>query len=142
MPAFGLVEYCRISCDVTLDYDDSMIMRRMHRERSSTHQALGNIISRRELNQRAWISDPDVFFLRKKNCKLTAEQKQTLAETDALLGGVFLTSDDPGAYTDSMKEQYKHFRHLTEATDVHVRDTDGGTVIQYHLDDEDHQLLI
>ena len=104
--------------------------------------AMSNIVTRRELNHRAYISDPDVFFLRTKKCRLTSEQKIQLASMDALLGGVFLTSDDPGTYTDEMKRQYKELRHLTEADQVHVRDTDGGTVISYHLDEEDHEILI
>ena len=39
MPAFGLVDYCRVSCDVGLDWDDVWYMRLFHRERVSTKQA-------------------------------------------------------------------------------------------------------
>ena len=79
MPAFGLVDYCRVSCDVSLDWDDVWYMRLFHRERVSTKQAIKNTLFRRQLNGRAYGSDPDVFFLREENCKLTAEQKRTLA---------------------------------------------------------------
>lgn len=34
MPAFGIVDYCRIGCDVGLDWDDVWYMRLFHRERS------------------------------------------------------------------------------------------------------------
>ena len=64
MPAFGLVDYCRVSCDVGLDWDDVWYMRLFHRERVSTKQALNNTVFRRQLNGRAYGSDPDVFFLR------------------------------------------------------------------------------
>ena len=78
MPAFGIADYCRVGCDVGLDWDDVWYMRLFHRERVSTKQSIGNTIFRRQLNGRAYGSDPDVFFLREENCKLTAQQKQTL----------------------------------------------------------------
>ena len=70
-------------------------MRLFHRERVSTKQAIGNTIFRRQLNGRAWLSDPDVFFLREENLRLTAEQKRKLAQVNALLGGVLLTPARP-----------------------------------------------
>ena len=51
----------------------------------------------------------------------------------ALLGGVFLTSDDPSSYTEEMKHKYRYYRHLTEA-DVTLVRTDKGTLIEYFLD--------
>ena len=118
MPAFGLVDYCRISCDVTLDWNDKLYMQIVHRERPSTKQAVGNIISRRQLNGRAYLSDPDVFFLREENCRLTEEEKTELAKLDALLGGAWLTSDDPGSYTADMRRNYWLIRRYTEAQNV------------------------
>ena len=59
MPAFGLVDYCRVSCDVGLDWDDVWYMRLFHRERVSTKQAINNTLFRRQLNGRAYGSDPD-----------------------------------------------------------------------------------
>lgn len=99
MPAFGLVDYCRISCDVGSDWDDKPYMRLFHRERVSTKQAVGNTIFRRQLNGRTYLNDPDVFFLREENIKLSSKQKDKLARVNALLGGVLLTSDDPARYT-------------------------------------------
>lgn len=39
MPAFGLVDYCRIGCDVGLDWDGSFIMKMAHR-RAHLHKAI------------------------------------------------------------------------------------------------------
>ena len=135
MPAFGLVEYCRISCDVGLDWNDIPPMRIIHRERVSTKQAIGNTVYRRELNGRAYLSDPDVFFLRKENCRLNPLQKEELATVNALLGGVFLTSDNPSTYSEEMREQYRKYRHLSHAEVLHVH-TDQGFHITYRLDGE------
>ncbi|MCH4206514.1 MAG: hypothetical protein LKF53_09030 [Solobacterium sp.] len=52
---------------------------------------------------------------------------------DALLGNVFLISDDPGRYTDEMIRKYKEARHLSEAEVLHVRN-DNGIAIEYELD--------
>lgn len=134
MPAFGLVEYCRISCDVSLDWDDRLPMRFLHRERNSTKHAIGNMLSRRALNGRAYLSDPDVFFLRTENCRLTKEQKMMLAKTGALLGDVWLTSDDPSSYTEEMKQEYHALRRLTNAQNIHASQENGHWVIHYTLD--------
>jgi alpha-galactosidase len=66
MPAFGIADYCRISCDVSLDEDDKWFMHGFHRERVSTTNAITNIYTRNQLNRHAYMSDPDVFFLRTK----------------------------------------------------------------------------
>lgn len=136
MPAFGRVDYCRVSCDVGLDWDDKLYMRCFHRERVSTKQALGNTIFRRQLNGRAYISDPDVFFLRENNLKLTQSQKMLLAKVNALLGGVLLTSDDTSSYSDSQREKYQSILHLADAEEVSV-DVDERR-ISYMLDGEKH----
>lgn len=138
MPAFGVVDYCRISCDVSLDWDDVWYMKCFHRERTSTKQAIGNILSRRELNNRAYGSDPDVFFLRDENTKLTTQEKDDLAILDALLGNVFLISDNPGNYTKEMKEKYKKYRALSKAKVLSVKDT----TITYELDGKQESVTL
>ena len=145
MPAFGVVDYCRIGCDVGLDWDDVWYMRLFHRERISTRQSIGNTIFRRQLNGRAYGSDPDVFFLREENCKLTAAQKTTLATVNALFSGILLTSDDPGRYTPAMRQQYAAVRDIAEnAQDVQVNaDAGNGAVeIGYTLHGERHSIQV
>lgn len=133
MPTFGLVEYSRIGCDVSLDWDDVFYMRFFHRERVSTKNAIINIINRRQLNGNVFMNDPDVFFIRQDNIKLTPQQKDDLAKLQALLGGVFLTSDNPSTYTAQMIAKYKEYRKLANAvvTKVHINQ---GIDITYALD--------
>ena len=118
MPAFGRVDYCRVSCDVGLDWDDKWLMRLIHRERVSTKQAVSNTLFRRQLNGRAYWSDPDVFFLREDNLSLTRKQKLLLARVNALLGGVLLTSDDPAAYGEAQRKIYRELLRLRRAGQV------------------------
>ncbi len=135
MPAFGLVDYCRVSCDVSMDWDDVWYMRLFHRERVSTKQAINNTLFRRQLNGRAYGIDPDVFFLREENCKLTAEQKRTLATVNALLGNVFLSSDMPSRYTQAQRDEYRRLRTLFEhAAQVQAEVENDRLYIQYLLD--------
>ena len=130
MPAFALVDYCRVSCDVGLDWDDVWYMRLFHRERVSTRQAIGNTVFRRQLGGRAYLSDPDVFFLRDENIKLTPEQKDKLARVNALLGGVLLTSDNPAQYGPAAREQYRSLREMDQAEEIRV-DADQGLTVVY-----------
>ena len=137
MPAFGLVDYCRIGGDVGLDWDDKPIMRIIHRERVSTKLTLMNTIFRRELDGRAHGNDPDVFFLRDNNIRLTAEEKLYLATVNALFGSVWFTSDNLSAYTPDKVQQYRTLARLrAEASDISV---DPETLaVSYTLDGVRH----
>lgn len=134
MPAFGLVDYCRISCDVGLDWDGSWLMRQTHRERVSTRQAIANTVFRRQLNGRAWLSDPDVFFLRDDNIKLTEEEKTTLATVNALFGGMLLCSDNMGQYGEKALAAYRRTLETRDAENIRVEADEPGVVsISYEL---------
>ncbi len=120
MPAFGITDYCRISCDVGLDWDGKGIMKYIHRERVSTRQAIGNAIFRRQLNGRAFGSDPDVFFLRDENLDLSEEDRELLAASCALFGTILLNSDDMSLYTEEKKRAWEKVQKIRSAGDVRV----------------------
>ncbi|MBQ4425005.1 MAG: alpha-galactosidase [Lachnospiraceae bacterium] len=139
MPAFGLVDYCRISCDVGLDWNDKGIMKYIHRERVSTKQAVENTIFRRQLNGRAYGSDPDVFFLREENLKLTSDEKKLVAITAALFSTILLNSDDMSKYGEKQKKAWEKIRKIRTAEDIRVEnryDEEGQRhlAVQYTLD--------
>jgi alpha-galactosidase len=141
-PAFGKVEYCRVGCDVGLDWNDTKLMQITHRERVSTKQSIEDTVFRRQLTRRAFMGDPDVFFLREQNCKLTPEEKEKLYTANALLGGFLLTSDALNTYTEEQKAQFSAVRRLAEeAKDVRV-DADDGVMLHYSLDEQPHTLRI
>ena len=141
VPAFGLVDYCRVSCDVGLDWNDVPYMRLIMRERVSTRNAIWNDIFRRQLNGRAYLSDPDVFFLRDDNIKLTEEVKLKLAQVCGVFGGVFLTSDDMSKYTEEKKKTYRELRKLMHAQDVKVENADTLR-FTYTVDGEKREVTI
>ena len=102
---FGRADYCRIGCDVGLDWDDKPHMRLLHRERVSTRNSLANTYGRAPLDGRAFGCDPDVFFLR-DDVKLTQGQRDELLFADADLGSVFLTSDDMGSWSEFARARF------------------------------------
>lgn len=113
--AFGKVEFCRIGCDMTLDFDDKPYMRLAHNERPSTKNTMIDTVFRRQLSGRAFINDPDVFLLRDTNTKLSAEEKKKLAFVNALCGGLLFTSDNCGEYSEEAKQVFEQALALRDA---------------------------
>ena len=109
--AFGRVDFCRIGCDVALKWEEGFIGRIVCSELPSTIRTLNNTIFRRHLNGRAFVNDPDVFFLRDYNIKLTEEQRLIIADVNKLFGGVLFVSDDVARYSerslDNLKSVFK-----------------------------------
>ena len=125
-PAFGVVDYCRIGCDASLDWENTYLMRQVNREVVSTRNAIGDIYYRRQLDGRAFLNDPDVFFLRRDNIKLTDEQKDMHAKICAQYGSFLLTSDNMGTYdADQLAsyEEYKRIWKVRDWTDTSFLDT-------------------
>ena len=111
MSAFGRTEYCRIGCDVGLDWDDVPYMRLLHRERVSTRRSLANTGGRAHLDGVVFRNDPDVFFLR-SDVKLTDAQRIRLLNSDATLGGMFLTSDNVAEWDDTQRATFERALRL------------------------------
>ena len=141
MPAFGLVDYCRIGCDVGLDWNDSWLMQQMIRERVSTKHSIGNTVFRRQLSGRAWINDPDVFILREDNVRLKPEEKRVLATVNSLFGGVLFCSDDMSAYPPEVRAFYEELLRNMKAEDIRVETKDGFKV-SYAADGERREIEI
>lgn len=97
-------DYLRVGPDVSLKFDDSWIMRHMHRERISTKVTLQNTIYRSFFNDRFFGNDPDVFLLRDDNIKLSAKQRKALLTVNALFGKVLMTSDNIGQYNEGKRK--------------------------------------
>lgn len=115
-PAFGVVDACRISCDVENTFKEKFYVKVTNQEIISAKMAMINSIYRRHLNGRIWANDPDVFFLRDDGMKkavYTMQQKQLLAKVNHIFGDVLFVSDNIGAYDDAkmqiLLDAYKKF---------------------------------
>lgn len=132
--AFGRVDYCRIGADVSLDWDDKPYMQLMHRERPSTKNTVLNTVFRRQLNGRAFISDPDVFLLRDDDTTMTRRQRQLLCEVNALCGGVLFTSDDNAEYGEWQQSMIGEMKRLQNAKIISAGLYNGTLILTIELD--------
>lgn len=109
-PALGVVDACRISCDVDLTYFGKFYSRiQVSNEMLNARSAINNSLFRRHLSKRVWMNDPDVFFLRKDNLTFTDEQKYLLGKINNLCGDVLFVSDNAGDYDAKAGELLKKF---------------------------------
>ena len=53
------------------------------------------------------MNDPDVFFLREENMKMTFEQRKLIAEINSTFGSLLFISDDIKNYNDKQKAVLK-----------------------------------
>lgn len=141
MPAFGKVDFCRIGCDMGLDWDDTFIMRRTHPERISTKQTICDTVFRRQLNGRAFMNDPDVFLLRDSNMKLSEKEKRTLARINGLFGGLLFTSDNAAEYDSEKLELYKEICSLHDC-EHSVNVEDKYFTVTYKYNGTEHKIKI
>ena len=121
-PAFGVVDACRISCDVDLSYGGKFYnSMSINNELPSAQNAINNSMFRRHLNGRAFLNDPDVFFLRDHNLTFTWEQKLLLAKINNLFGRVLFVSDDAGEYSEAELEVLKENFRESDAKILDVK---------------------
>lgn len=121
-PAFGVVDACRISCDVDLSYGGKFYnSMSINNELPSAQNAINNSMFRRHLNGRAFLNDPDAFFLRDHNLTFTWEQKLLLAKINNLFGRVLFVSDDAGEYSEAELEVLKETFRESDAKILDVK---------------------
>ena len=114
-PALGICDACRISCDVDLIYKGLFYSRiQVSNEMLNARSAINNSIFRRHLNGRAWMNDPDVFFLRKDNLRFSDEQKYLLGRINNLCGNVLFISDNAADYDKKTGKLLKKFFEKTD----------------------------
>ena len=142
MPCFGVVDYCRIGSDVSLDWDDKWFMRLIHRERVSTRQSIDNTIFRRQLNGRAFGNDPDVFLLRDENCTLTPAEKRKLAAANGCFSQILLCSDPVERYSAENRERYAWVQRLFDRAEEIKTEADNGLSIGFRLDGKHYSIRI
>lgn len=139
-PAFGTCDFCRVGSDVDLSFKERIFSKLTNNEILSTYNAMTSSAFRQHLDGRAFVCDPDVFFLRSRNLKFTDGQKKLLAKFNSIVGGVLFVSDDAGEYGEEEKKIAKEcFCRKAEVTDVRYRAKDV-IEITYREEGEDKVL--
>lgn len=137
--AFGLVDACRISCDVDLAYTGKYYNKlHLNNEIPSAQNAINNTLFRRQLNNRVFVNDPDVFFLRYSNLKFTPEQKYLLGFINHICGDVLFVSDNMEEYLSSDIAAVKKFYSISDFKILDVNYTENNKKIIVKLLDKNN----
>jgi alpha-galactosidase len=128
--AFGRVDYCRIGCDIDLRWNEPWYMNALHRERVSTLRALENSVGRRALDGRAFLNDPDVFFLRSERNSFSQAQKELIFFINTLFGSLVFTSDKVDEYGDRAQSVFSGLNRAMEREVVEVVRHKGRPILE------------
>jgi alpha-galactosidase len=120
------VEYCRIGCDVSLQWEEPWYIRTIHRERESAARSIGNALGRRHLDGRAFLNDPDVFILREEGVGLNAAQREMLFFINTLLGSLVFTSDQVDQYSGRADELFAQCEPALRREFLHMEEVGRG----------------
>ncbi|MDR0452319.1 MAG: alpha-galactosidase [Treponema sp.] len=94
-PSYRHFPLSRTGADTREHWDWKLPRLLGHTGGPSAYINLMDTIGRSYLNGTVYCSDPDVIFLRSKNCSLKENEKELIALTDFCLGGQIMLSDDP-----------------------------------------------
>lgn len=94
--SIGSVDISRIGGDIGGNFD-------------KVRSNISDMLLRSYANGVWFQADPDVFYMRQENSKLTFEQSSLLTDTQGLLGTAFLTSDFADQWTPTATEVVQRF---------------------------------
>ena len=106
--AFGNVDCCRVGPEIYQKWENQKMKWLGFRERVSTVSGIKTVLSRWQLNGRAFQSDPGVFILSNSSA-LNFNQQITLLTINTLLGNAILNADDTQNYS---AEQWCEFESI------------------------------
>lgn len=140
-PAFGVFDLCRIGSDAEIRFKERFYTKLTNREIISTKTAIKNTIFRRGLDGRAFVNDPDVFFLREYKKSLDSgdkkdkplgyswQEKILLAEVNSTFGNLLFVSDNIGEFCDiQLTELARAF--TPTARKIELADYKGNDIVE------------
>ncbi len=134
--------YCRIGADVLEKWEDPLLEILNYRERISTVNSLKSTLGRSLLNGSWFINDPDVFYLRSADVKMSETQKYTLFVVNALLGGMIFTSDNVSEYTPHQLMLIKSMYPLYEVTILSLNAKNDLYTISFKAIERNYMLYV
>jgi alpha-galactosidase len=93
-PSYRYFPLSRIGADTREQWEWSLVKLIGHVGGPGAYVNLMDTIGRAFMNGTVYINDPDVIFLRSRNCKLTENEKELIALVNFLLGSQIMLSDD------------------------------------------------
>ena len=138
MPAFGVADYCAISCDAYSNKIPAAYAKRFYRESASVRNAAADIVFRRALNKRAFLSVPCGISFDEKEFffdeNLNSAEQNVLANIEGLFTSVLIFHDSGAAYDQKKKHRFVKMCNLARAKNVTVERAENGFVVNYKLD--------
>jgi alpha-galactosidase len=137
--AFGKVDYCSIGADIHRSWEHPLFKFLRNRERVSTISSLRTILSRWELNGRAFQSNSNVFIVRKNNQQLTDSQQDTISKINMLLGNWLFCGDEIGEYDEATWAKYQTiFEYKNRVVQAVRNHGDNFYTIHFELNNQSH----
>jgi alpha-galactosidase len=99
-PSYRRFPLSRIGADTREEWDWNLVKLLGHVGRPGAYVSLLDTIGRSFMDGTVYINDPDVVFLRSRNCKLSENEKELIALVNFLLAGQIMFSDDPLRLTE------------------------------------------
>ena len=112
--SFKYTPLCRIGCDTYEHWTNKLARLLNWNGRNEAYLNLKDTLGHALWNNTIFSNDPDVVFIRTKNCSLTTEQKLLIAKVNTLFGNQFMYSDDPqqeGLTEHQISAQITEFRN-------------------------------
>ena len=138
MPAFGVADYCAISCDAYSNKIPAAYAKRFYRESASVRNAAADIVFRRALNRRAFLSAPCGISFDEKEFffdeNLNSAEQNVLTNIEGLFTSVLIFHDSGAAYDQKKKRRFVKMCNLSRAKNVTVERAERGFVVNYKLD--------
>ena len=111
--SFKYTPLCRIGCDTYEHWKNSLARFLKWNGRNEAYLNLKDTLGHALWDNTIFANDPDVIFIRTKNCSLTTDEKLLIAKVNSLFGSQFMYSDDPqtaGPQERSLEEEIIEFR--------------------------------
>lgn len=93
-PSYRHLPLSRIGADTRHQWEWGLVKLTGHVGGPGAYVSLMDTIGRSFMNGTVFLNDPDVIFLRSRNCKLTEHEKEVTALVNFLLGSQIMLSDD------------------------------------------------
>lgn len=142
MSAFGVADYCSVTCDAVSDKLPAYIRAKNFRESPSVKNAANDMVFRRQLNNRAFLSATCTLSLEEKekflDGNLNNAEQNLLCSLAGLFSSVLITTDSVAVYNQKQKRRFRKMYALSQAQDVRVKRISGKYIVGYKFEDKNY----
>lgn len=142
MCAFGIADYCSVTCDAVSDRLPAYVRSKRFRESPSVKNAANDIVFRRMLDGRAFLNATCTLSLEEKenflDGNLNNAEQNLLCSLAGLFSSVIITTDNVATYNQKQKRRFRKMLALSRAQDVRVKKVSGKYIVGYKFEDKNY----